>query len=30
MKRLLALHVAVTKLERDARLGRTVDLVAIR
>jgi hypothetical protein len=30
MKRLLALQVAVTKLERDARLGRTVDLVAIR
>jgi hypothetical protein len=30
MKRLLALHVALTKLERDARLGPAVDLVAIR
>jgi hypothetical protein len=30
MKRLLALHVAVTNLERDARFGPAVDLVAIR
>lgn len=30
MKRLLALHVAVTKLERDARLGPAVNLVATR